>query len=230
MSDTRNDYRFIVAEHAVEMLEELVRGKRLPAPVNWQRAMELVREAGGLVKRMRYSFMPPTTLAVSEEARRLQEVARELSATLFPREWIDRLRRDPRARRPMAEARYAIRVLYGLPARLALGDENSPFYAFDIECVRVLSVEQHPRAERLKVTRAQGRLAYTIVTNLEDVRRGEVRAAAILPPAEFMGVISEAMYCSPRLEGCEPGKRPPRDMVELGEIGAVLASIARRHR
>jgi predicted RNA-binding protein with EMAP domain len=208
-----------------------VRAKRLPVPANWQRAAELVREARGLVKGMRYSFLPATMLARSEEAARLQEVVRELTGLLLNPQWLDRLRGDPRARRPLAEARYALRTLYGLPARLALGDENDPFYAFDIECVTVTSVSRHPSADNLYVTTARGRLAYTIVTNLGDVRRGQLRAAAILPPREFRGVVSEAMYCSRRPlseeEGCAPGRRPPRSLVELGEIGAVLAEIAR---
>jgi len=230
VADTKSDYRFIVAEHAASLLEEIVRTKRLPVPTNWQRALELAREAHSLVKRMRYSFIPPTMLAGSEEARRLQEVVRELTGLLLPREWLDRLRSDPRARRPLAETRYALRTLYGLPARLALGDENDPYYAFDIECVTVTSVQKHPRADKLRVTTAKGRLAYTIVTNIQDVRRGELRAAAVLPPREFMGVVSEAMYCSRRLseeEGCVPGKRPPRSLVELGEVGAVLRELAR---
>ena len=231
MSDTRSDYRFIMAEHAVDLLDSLVRGKRIPAPVKWEKAGELVREARGLVKRLRYSFMPPTQLASSEEALRLRELARELASILFPREWAERLRRDERARKPVAEARYAIRVLYGLPARLARGDENDPLNAVDIECVRVQSVERHPRAERLWVTRAHGLYPYTIVTNIEGVRRGELRAAAILPPAEFMGVVSEAMYCSdPLPEGaCEPGKPAPRDRVDRGAVGVVVEQVARRY-
>jgi len=178
---------------------------------------------------MRFSFMPPSMLAASEEARRLQEVARQLSAVLLPREWGERLRGDPRARRPVAEARYAVRVLYGLPARLARGDDNDPLHAVDIECVRVLSVEPHPEADRLYVTRAHGLFPYTIVTNLEDVRRGQLRAAAILPPAELRGVVSEAMYCSGPLDGCEPGRRPPLDAVDRGAVGAVVEQVARRY-
>ncbi len=231
MSDTRSDYRLIVADHAASLLEEIVRTKRLPVPTNWQRAQEVAREIRGIVKRMRFSFMPPTMLARSEDAARLVELVKELTGMLLNPQWIDRVRGDPRARKALAETRYALRTLYSLPARLALGDENDPFYAFDVECVTVTSVSKHPNADNLYVTHAKGRLAYTIVTNLADVRRGDVRAAVVLPPREFRGVVSEAMYCSRRSlageEGCEPGKRPPKRLVELGEIGAVLREISR---
>ena len=74
MSDTRRDYRLLVAEYAVLLLEDIVRGRRIPAPVDWVKAAELLREARGLVKRLRFSFMPPRMLAYSGEARRLQEI------------------------------------------------------------------------------------------------------------------------------------------------------------
>ncbi len=230
MSDTRSDYRLLVAEHAVSMLEGIVRGRRIPAPIDWVEAEGLVREARGLVKRMRFSFMPASALAVSGEAKRLQEVAKRLAAVLLPREWVERLRGDQRARMPLAEARYAIRTLYTLPARLALGDDNDPLYAVDIECVRVVTVQKLRGAQRLYVTKAEGRFPYTIVTNIEGVKQGEVRAAAILPPREFMGVVSEAMYCSGPLEGCEPGRRPPSDAVERGEVASIVYEIASRVR
>lgn len=224
-----SDYRFLVAEHALDMLDNLVRGKRIPAPIDWAGAAEALREARAAVKRMRYSYLPGKMLATSEDAKKLMEAARVLAEKLLPREWVERLKSDRRAARPLAEARYAIRILYGLPARLLLGEENNPAYAVDIECVKILSVEKHPDADRLWVTRAHGRLPYTIVTNIETVRRGEVRAAAILPPQEFRGVISEAMYCSEPLEACEPGKRPPRGMIDVGAIGAVLEPVVRRY-
>ncbi len=226
--DVRRDYRLLVAEHALDTLESIIRGRRIPAPIDWVEAERLVREARGLVKRMRFSFMPPSLLARSEEASRLRELARRLVEVLAPREWVERLRGDQRARMPLAQVRYAARTLYTLPARLALGDENEPLYAVDIECVRVVTVSRIRGADRLYVTKAQGALPYTIVTNLQDVKQGEVRAAAILPPREFHGYISEAMYCSRPLEGCEPGRRPPLEAVERGEVARIVYEIASR--
>ena len=105
---------------------------------------------------------------------------------------------------------------------------EDPLYAVDIECVRVVTVKRVEGSRSLWVTKAQGRLGYTIVTNIQGVRQGEVRAAAILPPRELHGYISEAMYCSRPLEGCEPGSRPPLEAVERGEVGAVIGEIVRR--
>ena len=228
MSDTRRDYRLLVAEYAVMLLDDVIRSRRIPAPIDWVRASELVREARGLVKRMRFSFLPPRMLAVSGEARRLQELSKMLVEVLAPREWVERLRGDRRARLPLAQVKWATRTLYTLPARLALGDENEPLYAVDVECVRVVSVRRLEGSRNLWLTKAQGRLGYTIVTNIEGVRQGEVRAATILPPREFYGHVSEAMYCSGVLEGCEPGSRPPLSVIDRGGVGAVIDEMVRR--
>ncbi|KSW11386.1 RNA-binding protein [Pyrodictium occultum] len=228
MSDTRSDYRILMAEHALGMLESIIKSKKLPLPVNWKKAQELHAQARSILMQMKYSFMPPTMLARSEEARKLQEISRQLASILLPREWLERAQLDQRARRVMADVKYAIRMLYGLPARLSLGDDNDPLHAVDIECVEVLSVAKHPNADNLYITRARGVFTYTVVTNIKDVRKGDLRAVAILPPVELRGQLSEAMYCSRgRIEGCTPGKRPPISEVERGELEKIIYSVLR---
>ncbi len=227
--DLRSDYRILVAEHALDILEGVVRGKRLPAPLDWRRALSLVGEARSLLNSVKYSFMPARMAATSEPALRLRDVAKSLAETLLPRGVVEQFLGKPSVRRVVAEVKYAIRILYGLPARLALGDDNDPLYAVDIECVEVLSVAKHPNADNLYVTRARGLYTYTIITNLQDVRRGDVRAAAILPPVELRGQLSEAMYCSGRLdgEGCRVGRRPSLSLVDRAELERVIYQIVR---
>ncbi|OWJ55184.1 RNA-binding protein [Pyrodictium delaneyi] len=229
MSDTRSDYRILVAEHALGMLESIIRAKKLPIPVNWKKALELHGEVRSTLMQIKFSFMPPTMLAHSEPTKKLQELSRELAAILLPREWLEKTQIDQKTRHTIAEIKYAIRTLYGLPARLSLGDDNDPLYAVDIECVEVLSVAKHPNADNLYITRARGIFTYTIVTNLKDVRKGDLRAAAILPPAELRGQLSEAMYCSRgRIEaGCTVGRRPPVNEVERSEVEKIIYSIVK---
>ena len=229
MSDTRSDYRILVAEHALGMLESVIRAKKLPIPVNWKKAQELHSQTRSVLMQIKFSFMPPTMLAHSELAKRLQELTRELAAVLLPREWLEKTQIDQKTRRTIAEIKYAIRTLYGLPVRLSLGNDNDPLYAVDIECVEVLSVAKHPNADNLYITRAKGVFTYTIVTNIKDVRKGDLRAAAILPPVELRGQLSEAMYCSRgRIEAdCSAGKRPPSNEIERGEVEKVVYSIVK---
>jgi hypothetical protein len=231
VSDTRRDYRILVAEHALKLLENVVRRRAIPIVVDWRRAERLVNDASSALKKAKYSFMPPSMLASSEEVEKLRSTAEELARMLVSKEKLAGVKLDAKTRLALAETRYALRVLYGLPYRLRLGDDNNPLYAVDIECVEVLSVSKIPKAENLYVTRARGLLGYTIVTNILDVKRGELRAAAILLPREFYGEISEAMYCSKPLspDKCSPGKRPQPIIIDSGAVeGAVYGIVGKQ--
>ncbi|MCE4629523.1 MAG: tRNA-binding protein, partial [Desulfurococcales archaeon] len=115
-------------------------------------------------------------------------------------------------------------ILLGLPNRILLGDENHPEYAVDIVGVEVTRVEPLENTENLKVTRGSaGKAVFTIVTNLEDIKVGQVRAAAILPPAEFKGVISEAMYSSDPIDKNYIGKRVPRKLLSPEVKGKIIS-------
>ena len=228
MSDTRNDYRVLVAEHALGLLENVARTRSVPGVVEWRSLESLLEEARKQLMSIKYSFLPPRMLAEHESVKRLQELSKEIAKRLLPWDKIKTMSLDRKARMSIARAKYAIRILYGLPYRLILGDENDPLYAIDIECVRILSVAKHRGAEKLYVTRAQGVLTYTIITNIETIKKGEIRAAAILPPIELRGEISEAMYCSKPIndEKCL-GKRPPTDVIERGEVEKIIFEITR---
>lgn len=228
MSDTRNDYRILVAEHALGLLENIARSRGIPGVVEWRSIEQLVEEAKKQLMSMKYSFLPPRMLAEQEPTRRLQELSKEIARLLLPWDKIRAMSLDKKARMSIARAKYAIRILYGLPYRLILGDENDPLYAIDIECARVLSVSKHRRAENLYITRAQGVLTYTVITNIESIKKGEIRAIAILPPIDLRGEISEAMYCSEPLEDEKCiGKRPPIELIDRKEVEKVVYEIVR---
>ena len=225
--DTANDYRFKMAEYAVGLLERRVKQWGMPWPLNKGRAIELVGEARRLVKRLRYSFLPPEMLVESDEMRRLLEVAGELRGLIVPAQ-LPKL--DTSRYLAFAEMRWALSILLGLPARLRLGPINRPEYAVDIVGVEVTRVEPLPGFERLRLTRASaGRFAFTIVTNIADISRGEVRAAALLPPAVFGDVVSEAMYASDPLPREYLGRRVPRRLLH-GEVAAQVVRLTEKIR
>ncbi len=223
--DTANDFRILVAEDAVSRLEGIVRNRRLSLPVNWGKAVEIIRELRSRVLRIKYMYLPAHQLAHVPEIAEIRKLSVELARLVLDKDLIRRFRPDPLV---VAEARYAIRVLYGLSARILLGDENNPLYAIDIEGVEVVSIHKHPRADKLYITKAEGLLPYTIITNISDLKRGEVRAAAMLPPAVLMGEISEAMYCSGPIDPSYKGKRPPESLLYRDEVAAKIYGLVRR--
>jgi predicted RNA-binding protein with EMAP domain len=226
MSDFEKfDPRILVAEDAYERLLKIIRYRRLNLPVNWNRANQLINELGHLIHRVKYMFLPPSQLARLDEIREINRLSGELARLFLDRELLNRFKPDKLV---VAKTKYSLRILYGLKYRLLLGDEPDPLYSIDIEGVEVTSVHKHPRADKLFVTRAEGILQYTIITNIRDIKRGEVRAAAILPPIEFMGIVSEAMYCSKPLSPEYKGKRTPHDLIDVKEVRSKIYEIMGR--
>jgi len=224
--DTRVDHRILMAEDAIDRLERRVKNWGLTWPLNKKRASETLKEIRKTLKRIRYSFLPAKLLAQSEDTLRLVFLSRTLSEVLLPKPGFQ-LPRSTSSRLALAEIRYSLSVLIGLPMRLRLGEKNLPEYAVDVFGVEVTRVDN--LSGILMVTRASARsFALTIVTNIKDIRTEEVRAAAILPPLELQGVISEAMYASGPIDGKYIGKRVPSSMVS-GEVASRVIEITSQY-
>ena len=224
--DTAHDYRILVAEYALGVLERRLRQWGMPWPLNKSRALELVSRARKSLLRVKYSYLPADMLVESEDLKAIVEAARELVAMVIP-EMLPRL--EGARRLAFAEIRWALSILLGLPQRIRLGEENHPEYAVDVVGVEVTRVERLEGTENLYVTRASaGKAAFTIVTNIQGIRVGEVRAAAVLPPAEFSGVVSEAMYASEPLDKSLVGKRVPRRLLSPELRAQVIRLVGGR--
>ncbi len=222
--DTAHDYRILTAEDALRRLEDIVKYNRLGIPINHKKLMNRLHKAKTLLYRLKYMYLPHRELAGTSEAEGIRELAGELARELLNRGLLQRFKPNRMAE---AEARYALRILYGLKYRILLGEKNNPLYAVDVEGVEIVSVSRHPNSDRLYLTKAEGILPYTIVTNMSSVKKGEVRAAAVLPPADIRGIISEAMYCSDPLPSTFKGKRVPEDMIYADEVKAKVIEIVK---
>ncbi len=225
--DTASDYRILVVEDALSRLMDIVRYKRLGIPVDWRKAMDVVSRIKSVVYRIKYSYLPLEYLVKSSDLELLMDYSRQLAGILLDRDLLSRFKPDPYM---VALTRYCLRMLYGLKYRLMLGSDNNPLYAVDIEGVEVVSVHKHPDADRLYITRAEGILGYTIVTNIQDIKKGEIRAAVILPPAIIRGQLSEAMYCSNPLPREYKKKRPPENLVFKEEVIRHVYAITTKEK
>lgn len=177
--DTANDFRLLVAEDAVARLERRIRQWGMPWPVNKSKALELVEQARKALLRLKYSFLPSKMILENEELKTIVDSAVQLRGLIFP-EVLPKL--EGSRRMALAEIRYSLSILLGLPNRIRLGEDNHPEWAIDVVGVKVTRVEELKGATNLYYTRAAaGNVAFTIVTNLREIREGEVRAAAVLP-------------------------------------------------
>ncbi|MCD6324369.1 MAG: tRNA-binding protein [Desulfurococcales archaeon] len=223
--DTSKDYRLLLVRDAVSRLERIVRVWNLNYPIHKNVVLQKLREARRFSEEILHSYLPLSYLITYEPVTKLQDLGKELAKLLLPPKGVSV---SGKSKLHVAEIKYCLLQLINLKPKLALGEENKPEYAVDIVGVEIASVTKHPNASKLYVTKA-GTAAFglTIVTNIESVRKGEIRAAAILPPREFFGVISEAMFCSDPLPKEFLGKRPPQNLISSKEVASAVEGIIR---
>ena len=224
--DTAHDYRFLVAEEALNRIEQRIKTWSLPYPLNKIQALEIVKSIRSTLMKLKYSFLPVDMLIKMSEFQELEQRTKELASMVLPPKSV---KIDTVSQRLIvSELKWALSILLGLRSRVALGEENLPEYAIDIIGVEIGYVEKHPKAKKLWITKAGTEsFTFTIVTNIPNIRRGEVRGAAILPPTTFFDVVSEAMFCTDPLDASYKGKRIPRELIHRAEIINVVESIVR---
>ncbi len=208
---SHEDPRYLLAWWGLEKVERVVRNPG--RPIDKAKAQKLLDELWSSLKRLRWSGLPSDM--ASEMAKELVPKAAELKSVLglTPNE-KDLVK---------AQAVWALGYLQSLPSLLKLSEEASPGEAVFVFSGRVTEVNDHPNADKLKVARVSlGRAAITVVTNIQEVKEGEVRAVALLPPADLRGVISWGMFCSEPLDLPEGKPFPPYDK---GAVGAQVEMI-----
>ena len=146
--DTARDYRILVAEDALYRLERRVKSWSLPWPLDRRRVQGALGDIRRALLKLKYSFLPVDLLLESSELSVVSGRARELASLLLPRPGYEQPR-SLAGKLALAEVRYALSVLVGLPGRLRLGGENRPEYAVDIVGVEVTRVEELTERVRL---------------------------------------------------------------------------------
>ena len=121
---------------------------------------------------------------------------------------LDRLRELEDAPTSSEEARqwlsYMISELEDFPRKLKI-NVSEPFQIFRYKFVEIVSVSKHPELSNLRITKvrdSEGR-EYTVITNIQEVKEGQKAAIVFLPPREFGGVWSEAMFVALNVENPE---------------------------
>ncbi|MEB3756190.1 MAG: hypothetical protein GSR79_04960 [Desulfurococcales archaeon] len=222
--DTKSDYRILLALDACGRLEKRVRNWVLPWPIEKGRAMNALSSIQKDLLKLRFSFLPYRMILESPEIKDLISEAKLLYSLLFPRK-SSSIHISAKSVYAVAEIKYALSILLGLPSRIRLGDDNVPEHAVDILGAEVVEIDE--LGGGLKMTRAStGSFALTVVTNIHDIRRGQVRAIAILPPVEFEGVVSEAMYASDVISSEFIGRRVDVGLVD-SHVRAIVIDVAK---
>ncbi|WP_048811245.1 tRNA-binding protein [Thermococcus gammatolerans] len=223
MWDTSKDYRLLVAEKATELFLKTVEGAKFKGHWDKKKAIKLGKEMIPEIQAMRYSYIEPKELIETPQMKALKEKALGIIEALGGEDWhhkfISNASKDEREKveEQVAKIRFFLNTILNLDKRLALGKINDPVIAVDIKVGEVMSVAKHPNADRLLVTNVNiGDRAITVVTNDLTVKEGNRVAVALLPPANFRGIVSEGMFLG-------AGKGVLKDV--KGEIGGLPKGI-----
>ncbi len=153
------------------------------------------------IQAVRYTYVDPKELIDTPQMKALKEKARGIIEALGGEDWnhtflslADKNERE-KVEEAIAKVHFFLNTILGLEGRLALGKINDPVIAVDIKVGEVMSVAKHPNADRLLVTNVNiGDRAITVVTNDLTMKEGNRVAVALLPPANFRGIVSEGMF------------------------------------
>ncbi len=223
--DTGNDGRILMAIKSANTLKEIFKGKRFKIQFPYGENEKKIDEVLRTLMTIRYSYMEAKQLAENPELLKVVDYAKKM------REYLQQAMKKsgikPQSEKDklvFAEAFYAMETLIELPRKLRDAPSDDAGYAIDLFTVQITDVKKHPEASKLKVCRCtDGKKPWTIITNIETVKKGDIMLAAKLPPVLLMGLLSEAMFIS-----SEP--LPPN--TEIGKIikpEGKLLDVARGH-
>jgi len=168
----------------------------------------VLRRAAALMKEIAYSGLPPADI-MSYYGERIDRLAHAIE-TLHVNETL----------RPFLH--YVVDEFRDFRRKFSRS-VREPFEVFRYAIVDIVSVSKHPTLKNLRITRVRdGRgTVYTVVTNL-DVKEGQRAAVVFLPPREFDGVVSEAMFVKVGISG--PEDISEEDMRELNKYFYEITS------
>jgi len=190
--DISKDPRILMAEYALDRLKTLTINKKYKLPASKEKTLEAINKMNSILKNIKYSYIEPKILV---DDTRVKEF--ELMSNQF---WDYIVKNNPDIDKPNItnlELRFIFNILKGFRRRLRLGNQVPISKAIDIIAVKIISVSKLPKSDNLFLCRVgDGKRVLNIITNLKGVKKDQILPAAILPPREFGGEISEAMFVS----------------------------------
>ena len=214
--DTARDPRILGLELALRVLDEAFRSKKPFYVIPKKEEKALLSDIERLVNVIKRSYMEPADIVNLDETKRLVEIGKMLRNKAL------QVRSKEGPHIYLARLMFVGRTFRSFPYRLLERKGESMAEAVDIVTASAIAI--HKISDKLLLVRAgDGIETYDVITNILSVKRGEVRPIAFLPPKEFFGHVSEAMFVSREPIDEEVGKRILRKDRELeGLVGHYM--------
>ena len=216
MADTSRDIRILAVGRLVDRLRESVQRRQFGSRKQTGGAESLLDDLASKVATLRYCYMEDADLASFDTTLEAAETARRVAALLADQPGIT----DERS----AFLGFFAAVVGDLPAafcRTATLEALTP-----VAVGRVVTADKAPKTKNLLLCRVEVfGTTMQIVTNLVKTRAGDLMKVARVPPAEVMGILSDAQFVGSAEPGSEPGSRPALDEHEAQEIRRAMGGL-----
>ncbi len=196
--DTASSTKILIAERSVKELEKYIHNLRDI------KKSGVLKSLGAKILELKYSYGELEDLKPMLEEIRNYTV--EIYNLLGGKNIVAHLKKIYFDDMRIARIRFALNILYNLESRLRLPED--PSFAVDIRLGEIMSVAKHPNADRLKICNVDIGRMITVVTNIQSVKEGCKLPVALLPPAEFRGIVSDGMFLSSQCRDGENGSLP----------------------
>jgi len=192
--DISNDPRILMVEYALKRLKYLTIEKKYKMPANKEKMVEAINKITSNIKAMRYSYILPEKLLNDQMFKEFELMVTQLKEAIYRN--ANEIEKN---RLIAADLGFVFNILQDFKRRLALGNTVSMEKAVDVIAVKIVSVSKLAGKDNLYLCRVgDGKKTINIITNLKDIKKDSIVAAAILPPVMFEPEVSEAMFCSSR--------------------------------
>jgi predicted RNA-binding protein with EMAP domain len=198
-----------VLEDALRRLSEIIGNRKLRTHIEYSKLTNTLKTAGTLLYEVKYSYVDAKALAELEATRNLVSAIAEF-ADLFREASKSQAYKPQSVKEKLAftETQYSLSIVEGFEQRLMRVDD--PAFSIDTRVVEISQTKAVEGSSNLTECRCtDGSRIWTIVTNITSVEPGMKLPCAILPPADMMGIVSEAMFL---------GGEPLSDDTELGPL------------
>lgn len=223
MWDTSKDYRLLVAEKSIKLFLRTIEGANLKGKWNKKQALQAARKMTSEIQTLYYSYVAPVEMTkmpqITLMEKQGQEIVEALGGESWHRQFLELANREEKEKleEALAKIKFFLNIIFGLRARITLGEIKDPVMGIDIKKGEILSVSKHPKAGQLMVCNVNlQERAITVVTNDMEVKEKNEVAVALLPPEVFMGITSEGMFLG-------AGKGVLKDV--KGELGKLPQGI-----
>ena len=201
MWDTAKDYRILIAIKARELFLRTVETGSFRGNWNKRATIDEAKMMESDLQSLLYCYLEGPALANCEDVDKLEDKTHKIIEFLGGDGWNHTFKNNaPKDEREkteenIAKVKFFLETFLGLRNRFKFGAIDDPINGIDVKVGEVMSVSKHPDADALMICNVNvGSRALQVVTNDLNVKEGNHVGVSLLPPATFMGIVSEGMF------------------------------------